>query len=228
MGCVPLMEKGGGPSSATTRGAVAGSPTRSRKGGRGLPPPHVRRGPETLDEVSRVLPIDDDVLRHMATRRLEWRPYRSRSGRRRDGRRCRDPADALEEEVAMVSINRVVLVGNLTPPPRAATHAVRHGRWLQPPTRGQHAAQGRDRPVGRQAELLRHHGVGTPGGARSRPVPLEGPPVGDRRPPRGRREWETPEGNRSAKRSGAVPTRCSSSGAGGEGGAASGGGYIPS
>ena len=30
--------------------------------------------PETLDELSRVLKIDDDVLRHMATRRLEGGP----------------------------------------------------------------------------------------------------------------------------------------------------------
>jgi len=30
--------------------------------------------PETLDELSRVLKIDDDVLRHLATRRLEGGP----------------------------------------------------------------------------------------------------------------------------------------------------------
>ena len=30
--------------------------------------------PETLDEVSRVLKIDDDVLRHLATRRIESGP----------------------------------------------------------------------------------------------------------------------------------------------------------
>jgi small subunit ribosomal protein S6 len=31
-------------------------------------------GPETLDELTRVLKIDDDVLRHMATRRPEGGP----------------------------------------------------------------------------------------------------------------------------------------------------------
>ena len=43
--------------------------------------------PETLDELSRVLKIDDDVLRHMATRRLEGGPVRASSGGRPDRRR---------------------------------------------------------------------------------------------------------------------------------------------
>jgi small subunit ribosomal protein S6 len=32
--------------------------------------------PDTLDEISRVLRIDDGVMRHMATRRIEGRPAR--------------------------------------------------------------------------------------------------------------------------------------------------------
>ena len=48
--------------------------------------------PETLDELSRVLKIDDDVIRHMATRRPEGGPVRASSGGRRDRRRCRSDA----------------------------------------------------------------------------------------------------------------------------------------
>ena len=82
----------------------------------------------------------------------------------------------------MANINRVVLVGNLTKDPELRPHARRHAR-LQAAHRRQHAAQGRDRPVGRQAELLRRHRLGQPG-RELRAVPLEGPPGRDRRPPR--------------------------------------------
>jgi small subunit ribosomal protein S6 len=54
---------------------------------------------ETLDELSRVLKIDDDVLRHLATRRLEGGPSEpvavgAAIGDDDDAR----PADVLEEE----------------------------------------------------------------------------------------------------------------------------------
>ena len=73
----------------------------------------------TLDEVSRVLRIDDGVMRHLATRRIEGSPVRpvavaapsARGCSRRIRRRGRGG-------VAMAgNINRVVLVGNLTRDP---------------------------------------------------------------------------------------------------------------
>ena len=45
--------------------------------------------PETLDEISRVLKIDDNVMRHMATRRPEGESVRATSRRRSRERRCR-------------------------------------------------------------------------------------------------------------------------------------------
>ena len=63
----------------------------------------------------------------------------------------------------MANINRVVLVGNLTKDPELRRTAERHV-GLQAADRREHAPQGRDRPVGRQAELLRRHGLGQPGG----------------------------------------------------------------
>ena len=37
---------------------------------------HLTCEPETLDEISRVLKIEDDVMRHLATRRIEASPGR--------------------------------------------------------------------------------------------------------------------------------------------------------
>ena len=54
---------------------------------------------ETLDELSRVLKIDDDVMRHMATRRPEGvPPSQWRSAPRSATMPRPRPADALEEE----------------------------------------------------------------------------------------------------------------------------------
>ena len=54
---------------------------------------------ETLDEVSRVLKIEDDVMRHLATRRIEsgpGRPMAVTAPIGDDG--ASQPVDALEEE----------------------------------------------------------------------------------------------------------------------------------
>ena len=54
---------------------------------------------ETLDELSRVLKIDDDVLRHMATRRLEGGPAEPVAAGAVIGDDARaQPVDAPEEE----------------------------------------------------------------------------------------------------------------------------------
>ena len=53
---------------------------------------------ETLDELSRVLKIDDDVLRHMATRRLEGGPSEPVAVGAAIGDDDPTPADAPEEE----------------------------------------------------------------------------------------------------------------------------------
>ena len=94
----------------------------------------------------------------------------------------------------MANINRVVLVGNLTPLPRAPQHAERH-LGLQAPHRREHAHEGRrDRPVDGQAELLRRHGLGRPG-RELRAVPLKGRPVAVD----GRldwREWDAQDGTK--------------------------------
>ena len=45
---------------------------------------------ETLDEISRVLKIDDDVMRHMATRRPEGGPSEPMAAAAADRRPCRD------------------------------------------------------------------------------------------------------------------------------------------
>ena len=109
----------------------------------------------------------------------------------------------------MANINRVVLVGQPDPRPRAPPHAERHRR-LQPPPRREHAPQGRrDRRVDREAELLRHHRLGQPG-RELRPVPREGPAGRDRRPARvarvgGAGRHQAPGRSRSS------PTPCSSS-----------------
>ena len=75
-------------STATTRGGGASSPTRSTKKEDGIY--HLltfSADPETLDEVSRVLKIDDDVLRHLATRRVESGSTGTMAPRPGDGRR---------------------------------------------------------------------------------------------------------------------------------------------
>ncbi len=53
---------------------------------------------ETLDELGRVLKIDDDVLRHMATRRLEGGPVEPIAVGAPIGDDASTPADAPEEE----------------------------------------------------------------------------------------------------------------------------------
>jgi small subunit ribosomal protein S6 len=60
---------------------------------------HFSATPETLDEVTRVLKIDDAVLRHMATRRIETGPGQtlSSSGPPSDDSPL-GPAGDLEEE----------------------------------------------------------------------------------------------------------------------------------
>jgi len=55
-------------------------------------------GAETLDELSRVLKIDDDVLRHMATRRPEGGPPEPVAVGAAIGDDDATPADAPEEE----------------------------------------------------------------------------------------------------------------------------------
>ncbi|CAA9511335.1 MAG: Single-stranded DNA-binding protein, partial [uncultured Solirubrobacteraceae bacterium] len=66
---------------------------------------------------------------------------------------------------------------------RAAFPAQRDVR-LQAAGGRQHPPQGqRDGRVGRQAELLRRHRLGR-AGREQRPLPLQGPARGDRRPPR--------------------------------------------
>jgi small subunit ribosomal protein S6 len=55
--------------------------------------------PETLDELSRVLKIDDDVMRHMATRRPEGGPSEPIAvGAAMGDDAVTAPADTLEEE----------------------------------------------------------------------------------------------------------------------------------
>ena len=55
--------------------------------------------PETLDELSRVLKIDDDVMRHMATRRTEGGPSEPIAVGAAIGDDAETgPADTLEEE----------------------------------------------------------------------------------------------------------------------------------
>lgn len=55
--------------------------------------------PETLDELGRVLRIDDDVMRHMATRRAEGGPSEPVAvGAEIGDDAGAEPVDALEEE----------------------------------------------------------------------------------------------------------------------------------
>ena len=90
------------------------------------------------------------------------------------------------------SINRVVLVGNLTRTPE-----LRHtpsGMPVCSLPRSQHAPQGRDRPVGREAQLLRVTVWGQQGENCAQYL-AEGPPVACE----GRldwREWDTQDGQK--------------------------------
>ena len=54
--------------------------------------------PETLDEISRVLKIDDGVMRHMATRRIQGGPSGPVAAPAPIGDDAGEPADALEED----------------------------------------------------------------------------------------------------------------------------------
>jgi small subunit ribosomal protein S6 len=54
--------------------------------------------PETLDEISRVLRIDDGVMRHLATRRIEGGPAGPVAAPAPIGDDTPRPADAPEEE----------------------------------------------------------------------------------------------------------------------------------
>jgi small subunit ribosomal protein S6 len=54
--------------------------------------------PETLDEISRVLKIDDGVMRHMATRRIQGGPTGPVAAPAPIGEDTPEPADVLEEE----------------------------------------------------------------------------------------------------------------------------------
>ena len=54
--------------------------------------------PETLDEISRVLKIDDGVMRHMATRRIQGGPAGPVAAPAPIGDDAGQPADALEED----------------------------------------------------------------------------------------------------------------------------------
>ena len=93
------------------------------------------------------------------------------------------------------NINRVVLVGNLTARSRAEAHALGHP-CVFPAPGGQHAPQGRDRPVDGQAELLRHHGLGAAQGENCAQYLSKGRPVAVD----GRLEWREWEAQDGAKR----------------------------
>ena len=124
----------------------------------------------------------------------------------------------------MATINSVVLVGNLTRTPSSVTRlpGCRCAPCVLPSTR---AARTGDRPVGREAELLRHHRVG-PAGRELRAVPRKGRRVGVQ----GRlewREWEAQDGSkRQAVEVVADAVQFLDSRGDGEGGG-SGGSYLP-
>lgn len=54
--------------------------------------------PETLDEISRVLKIDDGVMRHLATRRIQGGPAGPVAAPAPIGEDTTQPADAPEED----------------------------------------------------------------------------------------------------------------------------------
>ena len=66
------VEARGAPGTATSRGAAAGSPTRSTtRARRSTTSCSSPRPAETLDEITRVLKITDGVIRHGAYRRVK-------------------------------------------------------------------------------------------------------------------------------------------------------------
>ena len=112
--------------------------------------------------------------------------------------------------MAATNINRVVLTGNLTRDPELRSLPERH-LGLQAARRLQHPPQEqRDRRVGGQAQLLRRHGLGR-AGRELRPLPRQGPPGRDRRPPRvarvGDAGGQQAPGDRHHRRRRAVPRR---------------------
>ena len=84
--------------------------------------------------------------------------------------------------MAASNINRVTRHREPHEGPGAPLHPQRDVH-LQASDRRQHAPQGPSGPVGRQAQLLRRHGLG-PAGRELRHLPPEGPPGRHRRPPR--------------------------------------------
>ena len=115
---------------------------------------------ETLDEITRVLKIDDAVMRHLATKHIEGSRRARRATRHplpapRRCRRRRSPAAARAEpaereavdtvgtrrsRAMAANINRVVLVGNLTRDPELR-HTPRRHAGLQPAHRREQPAQ---------------------------------------------------------------------------------------
>ena len=84
---------------------------------------------DTLDEISRVLKIDDDVMRHLATRRYKPGSDSAGSGGRPGARGCLRPDRQLGRGGVMAqNINSVVLVGNLTRDPELRHTPSGHGR----------------------------------------------------------------------------------------------------
>ena len=180
--------------------------------------------PETLDELSRVLKIDDDVMRHMATRRPEGGPSGPIAVGARDRRRCRDQARGRPGGGVMAGdINRVTLVGRLTRDPElrhipSGTAVLELGL----------AVNGRQQDdagtLGRQAELLRRQGL-RPARPRHSPSTSRRDAGRRRRPPRlalvgGAGRDEALEGRRRGADTCSSSTAAATARSGG-------GGYIP-
>ena len=183
-----------------------------KQGRRRLPPAQLhRRAGDARRDLARA---QDRRRRHAppGDTSLQARVDAAGSGGRPGARGCRGhrstPAGG---GVMPANINSVVLVGNLTRDPELR-HTPSGTAVCSLRLAVNIAAQGRgDRPVGRQAELLRHHRLG-PAGRELRAVPRQGPPGGRRRAgssgASGRRRTA-----RSARRSRSSPTTSSSSAA---------------
>ena len=150
------------------------------------------------------------ATQRLATARLARR-QKPPSPRLDSPTRLQDRSPKGATPMAATNINRVVMTGNLTRDPElrslpSGTSVCRLRVAVQ------HAPQGRrDRRVGRQAQLLRRHGLGR-AGRELRPVPRQGPPGRHRRPPRVARVGERGRAA-SARRSISSPTPSSSSAA---------------